>query len=171
MGVTIEQLRTRIQSVEGWGKLEYTDWIDESESWKSGCYLGEWSFLDELHVSGPDALKLFSDFAVNSFEKFEIGQAKHIICCNRDGKVIGEGILMRFGADEFEFQALGPVTAWLEYQQQVQVSGPGPIFGRGAGATGRASPPRRSLHAPAFLFGSRPRHAVLAPGYGRGNRI
>lgn len=116
MRVTIEQLRSGIPSVAGWGKLEYTDWIDESESWKKGCYLGEWSFLDELHVAGPDALKLFSDFAVNSFAKFDIGQAKHIICCNRDGKIIGEGILMRFGADEFEFQALGPVTAWLEYQ-------------------------------------------------------
>ncbi|WP_407123276.1 aminomethyl transferase family protein [Bradyrhizobium sp. STM 3561] len=116
MSITIEQLRTGIPSVAGWGKLEYTDWIDESESWKRGCYLGEWSFLDELHVSGPDALRLFSEFAVNSFAKFEIGQAKHIICCNHDGKIIGEGILMRLGADEFEFQALGPVTAWLEYQ-------------------------------------------------------
>ncbi|MBR1177139.1 aminomethyltransferase family protein [Bradyrhizobium sp. KB893862 SZCCT0404] len=102
--------------VAGWGKPEYTDWIDESESWKRGCYLGEWSFLDELHVSGPQALQLFSDFAVNSFAKFAIGQAKHIICCNQDGKIIGEGILMRLGVEAFEFQALGPVTPWLEYQ-------------------------------------------------------
>src|SRR5258707_1000215 len=45
MSVAIEQLRSGIPSVAGWGKLEYTDWIDESESWKKGCYLGEWSFL------------------------------------------------------------------------------------------------------------------------------
>lgn len=111
-----ERLRRGVPAQAGWGKLEYTDWIDESESWKKGCYLGEWSFLDELRVAGPDALKLFSDFAVNSFAKFDIGQAKHIICCNSGGKIIGEGILMRFGNDDFEFQALGPVTAWLEYQ-------------------------------------------------------
>lgn len=116
MNEVVDGLRRGVPAQAGWGKLEYTDWIDESESWKKGCYLGEWSFLDELHVSGRDALKLFSDFAVNSFAKFDIGQAKHIICCNNDGKVIGEGILMRFGTDEFEFQALGPVTAWLEYQ-------------------------------------------------------
>ncbi|QPF90687.1 aminomethyl transferase family protein [Bradyrhizobium commune] len=116
MSVTVEQLRIGIPSIAGWGNLEYTDWIDESESWKKGCYLDEWSFLDELRVSGPDALTLFSSFAVNSFAKFEIGQAKRIICCNRDGKIIGEGILTRFGLDEFEFQALGPVTTWLEYQ-------------------------------------------------------
>lgn len=99
----------------GWGKYEYTGWIDESSSWKDGCYLGDWSFLDELRVSGPDALRLFSDFAVNSFAKFELGQAKHIICCSKAGKVIGEGILMRRAEEEFEFQALGPVTPWLEF--------------------------------------------------------
>lgn len=116
MNMSTEQLRRGVQAVAGWGKPEYTDWIDESESWKKGCYIGEWSFLDELHVSGPEALRLFSDFAVNSFATFAIGQAKHIICCNRSGHVIGEGILMRLGVEEFEFQALGPVTAWLEYQ-------------------------------------------------------
>ncbi len=29
--------------------------------------------------------------------------------------MIGEGVLMRLADDEFEFQSLAPVTAWLEY--------------------------------------------------------
>lgn len=136
--------RRSISTVAGWGRPEYTGWIDESMSWKQDCYIGDWSFLDELHVEGPDALKLFSDFAVNSFAKFDIGQAKHIICCSASGKVIGEGVLMRLGPSRFEFQALGPVTTWLEYNLQAggydavatnkvskfkfQISGPKSIF-------------------------------------------
>lgn len=111
----MKRLRTGYPEVGGWGRFEYTDWIDESLSWKKDCYVGDWSFLDELHVEGPDALRLFSDFCVNSFEKFGLGQAKHVIACNTAGKVIGEGILMRLGEQKFEFQALGPVTDWFEY--------------------------------------------------------
>jgi len=27
------------------GEPEYTDWLDESLSWKHTCYIGDWSFL------------------------------------------------------------------------------------------------------------------------------
>lgn len=114
----MQKYREGAFSTNGWGRGEYSGWIDESQSWKTSCYVGDWSFLDELHVAGRDALKLFSDFCVNSFTKFAIGQAKHVICCNSGGKVIGEGVLMRSAEDEFEFQSLGPVTAWLEYNLQ-----------------------------------------------------
>lgn len=114
----MQKYREGVFSTNGWGRSEYSGWIDESQSWKTNCYVGDWSFLDEFHVRGPEALKLFSDFCVNSFAKFAIGQAKHVICCNSGGKVIGEGVLMRFAEEEFEFQALGPVTAWLDYNLQ-----------------------------------------------------
>jgi vanillate/3-O-methylgallate O-demethylase len=45
-----------------WGLPEYTDWIDESISWKETCYIGDWSFLWERRFRGPDVLKLFSIF-------------------------------------------------------------------------------------------------------------
>lgn len=63
----------------GWGAPEYTNWMDEQMSWKETCYIGDWSFLVALVVEGPEALKLFSDISVNSFAKFDIGQAKHAI--------------------------------------------------------------------------------------------
>jgi vanillate/3-O-methylgallate O-demethylase len=71
-----------------WGLPEYTDWIDETNSWKEACYIGDWSFLWERWFEGPDALKLFSDISINSFAKFDIGQSKHVIHCDDDGKVI-----------------------------------------------------------------------------------
>lgn len=93
---------------------EYTDWIDESMSWKEALYIGDWSPLAKFRVKGPDALKFFSSIAVNSFAKFDIGQAKHVILCNKDGKIMGEGVLMRMAEDDFLFTS-GPGVAWADY--------------------------------------------------------
>jgi vanillate/3-O-methylgallate O-demethylase len=96
------------------GAPEYTDWLDESMSWKETCYIGDWSFLNERRFKGPDALKLFSDISVNSFAKFEIGQAKHVIHCHKSGKVIVEGILSRLDHDEFMLFGRGTFYAeWM----------------------------------------------------------
>ena len=88
---------TPANPLPGWGPSEYTNWMDEQMSWKRTCYIGDWSFLPALKVEGPDALKLFSDFTVNTFERFDIGQAKHAIQCNQNGKVISEGISAQVG--------------------------------------------------------------------------
>jgi vanillate/3-O-methylgallate O-demethylase len=98
----------------GWGGPEYTNWKDEQMSWKTSCYIGDWSFLYNLVVKGPEALKLFSDISVNSFEKFDIGQAKHVIQCNTKGKIIAQGILMRLGLQEFCVQATP--AFWTAYK-------------------------------------------------------
>jgi vanillate/3-O-methylgallate O-demethylase len=102
MSFEIGKMRTTPEGyfTSRWGLPEYTDWMDESMSWKETCYIGDWSFLWERRFKGPDALKLFSDLTVNSFAKFDIGQAKHAIFCNDNGKVIHEGILARLGEDE-----------------------------------------------------------------------
>ena len=42
---------------------------------------------------GPDALKLLSHLAVNSFENFAVDKAKHFVPCTPDGYVIGDVIL------------------------------------------------------------------------------
>jgi vanillate/3-O-methylgallate O-demethylase len=85
-------------------------------------------------------LKLFSDVSVNSFAKFAVGQAKHVIHCNEDGKVIHEGILSRLGEDEFmlfgrggfwvgyklrhgRYDAVSEVDDWFNFQ----VSGPNAV--------------------------------------------
>jgi vanillate/3-O-methylgallate O-demethylase len=96
------------------GQMEYTDWIDESMSWKEACYIGDWSWLWERRLTGPDALRLLSDISVNSFAKFDVGQAKHVIHCNDAGKVIHEGIVSRLGDDEF--MIFGRGGFWVDYK-------------------------------------------------------
>lgn len=94
---------------------EYTGWVDESMSWKTTCYIGDWSPLLKLRVAGPAALTFLSGIGVNSTVRFDIGQAKHFILCNEDGKVTGEGILMRRGEEEFVFTS-APGVHWMRYQ-------------------------------------------------------
>jgi vanillate/3-O-methylgallate O-demethylase len=111
-------LRRMRQTPEGyftvrWGLPEYTDWMDESMSWKETCYIGDWSFLWERKFKGPDALQLFAEVSVNSFAKFAIGQAKHVIHCDPEGFVIHEGILSRLGEDEF--MLFGRGGYWVDY--------------------------------------------------------
>ena len=103
MNKQIESMRMPPEGfiIQFWGLPEYTDWMDESMSWKETCMIGDWSFLWERHFKGPDARKFLSDISATSFEKFDIGQAKHIIHCNQAGKVIQEGIVSRISEEDF----------------------------------------------------------------------
>src|SRR3954447_3669066 len=116
MEYTVSSMR-RPPQVYAWsrfGNPEYTDWLDESLSWKETCSLGDWSFLWQHRFTGPDALRLISDFSVNSTAQWEIGQSKHGIHTNRDGKVIHEGVITRF-ADE-DYMVHGRGGFWLDHQ-------------------------------------------------------
>jgi vanillate/3-O-methylgallate O-demethylase len=119
------------------GALEYTGWQDEQLSWKTSCYIGDWSFVPQIRVTGPDAVRLFSDLSVNSFAQSALGRAKHCIQCNDDGKVIAEGILLRHADDDLEFQTRFPqwtlynlvtggydATASFPFSYKLQLSGP-----------------------------------------------
>ena len=68
----------------GWRQREFDGWMEEQMSWKETCYIGDWSFLWNLEVKGPEALELFSDISVNSFKNFAPGQAKHVIQCSKN---------------------------------------------------------------------------------------
>lgn len=94
------------------GHLEYSGWQHEQMSWKTACCIGDWSFVPQVRIKGPDARQLFSDLSINSFENHPVGRAKHCVMCNEDGKVVTEGILLRHGEDDFEFEA---ASAWVLY--------------------------------------------------------
>lgn len=95
------------------------------------------SFLWKIEVQGSDALRVFADSSINSYANFPIGAAKHVVQCNHNGKVVGEGVLMRTGEQTYRTQsASASWTAWLIHNGdydvawtklsrfQFQVSGP-----------------------------------------------
>jgi glycine cleavage system aminomethyltransferase T len=93
---------------------EHTGWVDESLSWKHTCYIGNWSTLRKSLIKGPDASAFLNRLGVNSFSKFDIGQAKHFVMCTATGKVAAEGILMRLAQDEFLLTS-GPGVLWIQW--------------------------------------------------------
>jgi vanillate/3-O-methylgallate O-demethylase len=115
---SVDGMRTPPQ-VYAWsrfGEPEYTTWLDEELSWKQTCSIGDWSFLWQHHFRGPDVLRLFSDITVNTYQSFAVGQSKHAIHTNRDGKVIHEGILTRYSADDFVLHGRGGF--WAKYNAE-----------------------------------------------------
>src|SRR5205085_11933916 len=61
---------------------EYSNWRDEQRAWRDSCVLFDQSHhMAEVLVEGPDALKLFSHTATNSFAKFPVDRAKQYAPC------------------------------------------------------------------------------------------
>ena len=61
-------------------RAEYTNWIDEQQAWQKTCVLFNQTYhMADLAVEGPDALKLLSHLAVNSFDGFVTDRAKHFV--------------------------------------------------------------------------------------------
>jgi vanillate/3-O-methylgallate O-demethylase len=101
------------------GVPEFTNWRDEQRAWRETCVLFEQSHhMTNLYVEGPDALRLLSDFGVNSFENFEVNKAKQFVACNHDGYAIGDAIL--FYLEENRLCLVGRPTAhnWVQYQAE-----------------------------------------------------
>lgn len=96
---------------------EYTGWIDESLSWKTDCYIGDWSPLMKARIRGPEAKAFFEFISTNSWPTFKTGQAKHAIFCQDNGRVVGEGLVLKLDKDDFIFTSV-PGIPWLLYQFQ-----------------------------------------------------
>jgi vanillate/3-O-methylgallate O-demethylase len=95
---------------------EFTNWRDEQRSWRETCALFDQSHhMTDLYVEGPDALKVFSDLAVNSFKGFRVDQAKQFVACNHDGYVIGDAILFYLDENKLSLVGRPPAENWVQY--------------------------------------------------------
>jgi len=95
---------------------EFTNWRDEQRAWRQSCALFDQSHhMTDLYVEGPEALKVLSDLAVNSFKNFKAGQAKQFVACNPDGHVIGDAILFYLDENRFNLVGRPPAANWVQY--------------------------------------------------------
>src|SRR3970040_2537346 len=95
---------------------EYSNWRDEQRAWRQTCVLFDQSHhMVEQYVEGPDALKLFSRLATNSFAKFPVNRAKQFIPCTYAGYVIGDGILFHLEENKLAFVGRGPSANWIQF--------------------------------------------------------
>jgi len=95
---------------------EFSNWRDEQRAWRETCVLFDQSHhMVDLYLKGPDALKLLSKLAINSFANFPINRAKQFVPCNYDGYVIGDGILFHLAENELVFVGRAPTANWIQF--------------------------------------------------------
>lgn len=99
----------------------HTNWVDEQRTWEETCYVGDYSFTEEIRIEGPDALEFFQDVSVNNLETVERDRAKFLVQCNTHGQSVGNGLLYRVDEETYDFRALPVVTIpWLEYHLETR---------------------------------------------------
>ena len=102
-------------------RSEFSNWRDEQRAWKETCALLDQSHhMTDLYVEGPDALKVFSDLAVNSFKTFKVNQAKQFVACNHTGHVIGDAILFYLAENKFNLVGRPPAANWVHYNVETR---------------------------------------------------
>src|SRR5712692_3095747 len=98
---------------------KYTNWRYEQRAWRETAVLFDQSHhMVEQYVEGPDALKLFSHLAINSFAKFPVNKAKQFVPCSYDGHVIGDGILFHLEENSLVFVGRAPSASWIQFHAE-----------------------------------------------------
>jgi syringate O-demethylase len=98
---------------------EYTNWRDEVQAWQRTCVLFNQSYhMADLAIRGPDAFRLLSKLAVNSFDGFEVNRAKHFVPCTPEGYVIGDVILFHLAEGDFNLVGRAPALNWITYHAE-----------------------------------------------------
>jgi glycine cleavage system aminomethyltransferase T len=94
--------------------LEYEGWQDENMSWKETCaiFAGLYPVNPVCRLTGPDVVKLLSQYTVSSYDKFPAGRLKHTVVCDDLGRVLTHGLIVRLGEHEFIAYTLTP---WLNF--------------------------------------------------------
>jgi len=95
---------------------EFHNWRDEQRAWRDSAVLFDQSHhMAELKVEGPDAEKMLSYLAINSFKNFTPGKAKHFVPVTPEGYVIGDVIMFRESETEFNLVGRAPTVSWVQY--------------------------------------------------------
>jgi vanillate/3-O-methylgallate O-demethylase len=96
-----------------WLPWEYTRWLEEGRSFHDTAYIGDWSALVKVNIKGPQALQFLSHIGTNDLSKFSIGQVKHHVQTNEQGKIAAQGVLYRVAEDQFWYT--GGSAYWASY--------------------------------------------------------
>ena len=95
---------------------EFTTWRDEQRAWREGIAFYDQSFhMTTTYLRGPDALKLLSSLAVNSFETFGVGRSRHLVVCSPDGYLMGDGILYSVAPEEMVLVGRAAGHNWVRF--------------------------------------------------------
>src|SRR3972149_4456753 len=98
---------------------EYSNWRDEQRAWRESAVLFDQSHhMVDLYIEGPDAMKLLSDTAINSFANFPVNRAKQYVPCSHGGHIIGDGILFHLKKNQLVFVGRAPSANWIQFHAE-----------------------------------------------------
>ena len=98
---------------------EFSNWRDEQRAWRESAVLFDQSHhMVDLFIDGPDAVRLVSSLAVNSFANFPVGRAKQFVPCSHDGYIIGDGILFHLAGNSLVFVGRAPTANWIQFHAE-----------------------------------------------------
>ena len=98
---------------------EFSNWRDEQRAWRDKAVLFDQSHhMVDLFIKGPDAVKLVSNLAINTFKNFPVERAKQFVPCSYDGHVIGDGILFHLAQNELVFVGRAPSANWIMFHAE-----------------------------------------------------
>jgi glycine cleavage system aminomethyltransferase T len=80
---------------------EFTNWRDEQRAWNTSVALMDQSHhMTQLFLWGEDLIPMLTGISPNTFATFRPGVAKQLISVNKDGYLIGDGILFYIAEGE-----------------------------------------------------------------------
>ena len=98
---------------------EFSNWRDEQSAWRESAVLFDQSHhMAELLVTGPDAQKMLSYLASNTFKNFVPNRAKQFAPCSYDGYVIGDVIMFYQAENEFNLVGRAPTVNWVQFHAE-----------------------------------------------------
>ncbi|MDO4890357.1 MAG: hypothetical protein Q3963_03255, partial [Coriobacteriaceae bacterium] len=106
---------------------EYTNWRDETMSWKTTCYLhAGLNPTDTYIIRGKRVLEFLGRVCATNMENFEVGRIKHGLCVDEQGRVLTDGVMMRTGEEEVTTYWMVPILNFYldtKYGEEYGVTG------------------------------------------------
>ena len=90
----------------------YTDFREELAAMRTAATLNEMSPLSKIRITGPDAPLLADRIIPRDAISQAVGQILYSPWCNESGKVVADGLIFRFGENDYVFVA-GPQEKWF----------------------------------------------------------
>jgi len=91
---------------------EYTRWWKECWALRNTAVIGDWSWLNKVRITGPDAGRFMNFATVKDLSRQVPGQIMYTPMVNEDGKVAIEGLTLKLDENEYLFTQSG-AQSWL----------------------------------------------------------
>lgn len=109
----------------GWGGYVvpdvYTDLYTELGAIRNGVAMNEMSPLPKMEIVGADAEACVERLFPRNISVMPVGRAWYAPCCNKEGKVVADGIIFRFDKNHFVFSADDCTTYFSEVAKPYEV--------------------------------------------------